>query len=94
MNAYEHAYDSLERLGQTAEEVAKSLAARGIKRKKGRLSEFCPLACFLQSKGYAGALVGLSHFVVHPDQRGRCLPIGAYRFRVRFDMGRFPELEG
>jgi len=84
----------LEGLGNTAEEVAKSLRARNYTGKRSSRC-FCPLARFLQQNGYARAVVYTEDYYLS-DSPLSCglLPHGALAFREGFDDGKFPDLEG
>ncbi len=90
---------ALEALGNTAEEVAKSLARRRIKSGAGyKRSECCPLTRFLRRMGWKNATVLGTCFLLNNDDgyhvgKG-ALPLGARQFVYAFDAGRFPKLIG
>ena len=88
----------LEGLGKTADEVADSLKAQGIKGEPGSAC-YCPLANFLRSKGAPEPGVIHGWFRVHPHP-AECgaeairvpLPKGADAFLRAFDCDRYPDL--
>jgi hypothetical protein len=82
----------LQALGATSDEVAANLRAAGVKG-KARLKRSCPLAVFMQVRGFTNASVagstlewGRGHLALLP---GPCA-----EFAHRFDHGDYHELAG
>lgn len=85
--------EALSWLGETVEEVAEGLRARGIKGKRSRAGE-CPLACYLTTWWHQ-AHVWRSYGVA--DENGvwgeiRLTPVRLFEFTQQFDNGSFPDL--
>jgi hypothetical protein len=78
-------------LGETAEEVAKSLRRRRIKSKIGDGGNYvpsmcCPLAVYLQKNGYPKARVFTTYFTLeYDDEINVALTGAAQHFVLKFD---------
>lgn len=83
--------EALSWLGETEEEVVRSLRERGIKGQKGQPLD-CPLAVYLHS-WWPNAWVG--HSLVGPDMGLPAwveTPPAPQSFRNNYDQGRYPDL--
>jgi hypothetical protein len=85
-------------LGTTADEVAESLRARGIRGKPGD-SEGCALARYLRSEGLGDVRVGLNK-VYQTFPSGTAVAVAdfwdtpVHEFRMQFDRHEHPDLVG
>jgi hypothetical protein len=79
---------SLNRLGQTEDEVVDELIRLGIKGSRNDTCS-CPLAMYLLSLGFIEIMV--SDFIT-ADTQEVCLPRHLFAFVVHFDEGKYPSL--
>jgi len=77
-------------LGETTCEVASKIQRAGIKGSKGSCIS-CPVARYLQSRGYLGAKVGAGSTTFYGDYVLNPSPV--QQFVTAFDNGLYPELE-
>ena len=88
------AFDALEALGETPDQIASALEAKGIKGEIGD-SEACPLVAYLRSCGFKNAVVEEHQFLASKRQGSKewkDLPPGAKRFVHLFDASYYPNL--
>lgn len=81
--------EALSWLGDTVEEVAEGLRARGIKGWQG-LGHKCPLASYLQ-EWWPNTWVACGAYSRAHLKEGDC-PLSCLRFELAFDAGKFPDL--
>lgn len=83
--------EALEWLGETVEEVAEGLRARGIKGSRRILSQNCPLARYLQ-QWWPSAVVACGTWWLNASQKCVPTPLSCQGFENAFDHGEFPDL--